>query len=92
MWVSDVTSGVTMLSRQGPDSRALLSRITDADLSNDACPYFTAQNSDLEFSLGWAFRMSFVGELGWELLIPCEFALGVYDALVREGEIGRAHV
>ena len=86
MWITDATSGLTMLSVQGPKSRALLSRITDAELSNEAFPYYTAQQIDLEYALGWAFRMSFVGELGWELYIPAEFALGVYDSLVREGE------
>jgi 4-methylaminobutanoate oxidase (formaldehyde-forming) len=92
VWVGDATSGFTMMSVQGPKSRGLLSRITDADLSNEAFPYFTAQHIDLEFALGWAFRMSFVGELGWELYVPAEFALGVYDALVREGdEFGFKH-
>ncbi len=85
--ITDVTSGLTLMSLQGPLSRTLLSRITDADLSNDAFPYFTAQEIDLEYALGWAFRMSFVGELGWELYVPAEYALGVYDALVREGEV-----
>lgn len=90
--VTDVTSGITLLSIQGPKSREFLSRISDADLSNQAFPYFTARQIDLEFALGWAFRMSFVGELGWELYIPAEFAPGVYDALVREGEgLGLAH-
>jgi 4-methylaminobutanoate oxidase (formaldehyde-forming) len=92
MSVTDATSGLTMLSVQGPRSRELLARITDADLSNDAFPYYTAQQIDMEYTLGWAFRMSFVGELGWELYIPSEFALGVYDALIREGaEFGLAH-
>jgi glycine cleavage system aminomethyltransferase T/glycine/D-amino acid oxidase-like deaminating enzyme len=83
--VTDATSGITLISVQGPRSRELLSKITDADLSNEAFPYFTAQQLDLEYGLGWAFRMSFVGELGWELYVPAEFALGVYDAVVREG-------
>ncbi len=92
MWVTDATSGLALLSVQGPKSRALLERITDADLSNDAFPYFTAQQIDLEFALGWAFRMSFVGELGWELYVPAELALGVYEALLHEGEgFGLAH-
>jgi len=69
-----------------------LSRISDADLSNEAFPYFTAQQIDMQYALGWAFRMSFVGELGWELYIPAEFALTVYDALVREGDdLGLVH-
>ncbi|MDP3984505.1 MAG: aminomethyltransferase family protein, partial [Acidimicrobiia bacterium] len=86
MWINDVTSGIALMSLQGPRSRDLLSQITDADLSNEAFPYLTARQLDLEFALGWAFRMSFVGELGWELYVPAEFALGVYDALIREGE------
>jgi 4-methylaminobutanoate oxidase (formaldehyde-forming) len=90
--VADHTSGITLLSVQGPRSRELLNRISDADLSNEAFPYFTAQQIDLECAIGWAFRMSFVGELGWELYVPAEFGLGVYDALVREGaELGFAH-
>ncbi len=86
VWISDVTSGYTMMSLQGPKSRDLLAKVSDADLSNEAFPYFTAQHIDLEYALGWAFRMSFVGELGWELYVPSEFAVGVFDALVREGE------
>ena len=86
IWMTDVTSGYTLMSVQGPRSRDLLTRITDADLSNDAFPYFTAQQIDVEFALAWAFRLSFVGELGWELYVPSDFALGVYEALVREGE------
>ena len=86
MWVTDATSGLTMISVQGPKSRDLLSRVSDADLSNEAFPYYTAQQIDLEYAIGWAFRMSFVGELGWELYVPSEFAPGVYDAVVREGE------
>jgi glycine cleavage system aminomethyltransferase T/glycine/D-amino acid oxidase-like deaminating enzyme len=90
--VSDVTSAMALLSVQGPRSRELLSRITDADLSNDSFPYFTARHVDLECALGWAFRMSFVGELGWELYVPTEFALGVYESLVRNGaDLGLAH-
>ncbi len=86
MWVTDATSALTMISVQGPKARDLLSQITDADLSNEAFPYYTAQQIDLEYALGWALRMSFVGELGWELYVPSEFALGVYDAVVREGD------
>ena len=90
--VTDLTSGITLLSVQGPRSRDLLNRITDADLTNQAFPYFTAQQIELECALGWAFRMSFVGELGWELYVPAEFALGVYEALVREGsDLGLTH-
>jgi len=86
--VTDVTSGMALFSVQGPKSRALLSELTTADLSNDAFPYLTAQEIDLHQAQALAVRMSFVGELGWELFVPAEFALGVYDRLV---EVGTAH-
>ena len=83
--VTDMTSAYTMLSVQGPRSRDLLSRVTTAELGNDAFPYFTAQHIDLHHGEGWALRMSFVGELGWELYIPTEFAIGVFDQLMETG-------
>lgn len=92
VYVTDVTSAYTLLSVQGPASRDLLSRVTIADLDNDAFPYFTAQQLDLHHGIGWAVRMSFVGELGWELYVPTEFALGVYDRVIEAGaELGLAH-
>ncbi len=84
--VTDITSAYTLLSVQGPESRNLLSKLTLADLSNEAFPYFTAQEIDLHHGRGWAVRMSFVGELGWELYIPTEFALGIYDRLMELGD------
>lgn len=90
--IADQTSGYGLLSVQGPDSRKLLSKITTADLSNEAFPYFTSQEIDLHHALGWAFRMSFVGELGWELYIPTEFTASVYDRIIEVGsELGLAH-
>jgi len=88
VYVTDVTSGFALLSVQGPASRALLAELTTADLSNEAFPYLTAQEIDLHHARALAVRMSFVGELGWELFVPTEFALGVYDRLV---EAGAAH-
>ncbi|MDX2381495.1 MAG: FAD-dependent oxidoreductase, partial [Acidimicrobiia bacterium] len=91
-YVTDITSGITLLSVQGPRSRDLLSEVTTSDLANEAFPYFTAQEIDLHFGLGLAIRMSFVGELGWELYVPSEFALGVYDRIVEVGtEFGLLH-
>lgn len=84
--VTDVTSGYAILSVQGPDSRKLLSEITTTSLSNEDFPYFTASEVDLYQARGMAFRLSFVGELGWELYVPSEFAIGVYDALAEIGE------
>ena len=90
--VTDVTSGYTLLSVQGPGSRDLLSEVTLADLDNAAFPYYTAQQIDLHHGLGLALRMSFVGELGWELYVPTEFALNVYDRIIEVGsEFGLLH-
>ncbi len=92
MTVTDMTSAYTLLSVQGPRSRKLLSQVTQADLSNEAFPYFTAQELDLHHGRGFAARLSFVGELGWELFIPTEFAVGIYDRIVEIGdEYGLAH-
>jgi 4-methylaminobutanoate oxidase (formaldehyde-forming) len=84
--VTDMTSGYALLSLQGPDSRKVLSEITTTSLSNEDFPYFTAQEVDLHHAPGMAFRMSFVGELGWELYVPSEFAVGLYDAVFEAGE------
>ena len=83
--VTDMTSGLALLSVQGPRSRELLSTITTASLGNDDFPYYTAQTIDIHQARGWAFRMSFVGELGWELYVPTEFAVGVYDRIIETG-------
>jgi 4-methylaminobutanoate oxidase (formaldehyde-forming) len=90
--VTDVTSAHSVLSVMGPQSRALLSTLTPADLSNDAFPFGTSQIIDLGYARVRASRVTFVGELGWELYIPTEFAQGVYDVLVAAGaEFGLRH-
>ena len=83
--VTDVTSGTTLMTVQGPRSRQLLSRLTSADLSNEAFPYLTAREIDLHYARVLAMRVTYVGELGWELHVPAELALTVYDALLEAG-------
>lgn len=83
--VTDVTSGTTLLTVQGPRSREMLQRLTSADLSNDAFPYLTAREIDVHYARALAMRVTYVGELGWELHIPAEFSLTVYDALTEAG-------
>ena len=91
--LTDVTSGHAVLGVMGPRARDLLTRVTDADLSNDAFPFATSQEIDLAYAKVRASRISYVGELGWELYIPTEFSLGVYDAIVAEGDdLGLKHV
>lgn len=83
--VTEVTSATTLLSVQGPKSRTLLSRLTDADLSNEAFPYLSAQHIDIGYAPVLAIRVTYLGELGWELHIPTEYAAGVYDDLFAAG-------
>jgi len=83
--LTEVTSAYTMLAVMGPKSRDLLENLTDADLSNKAFPFATAQEIDMAYARPLAIRMSFVGELGWELYIPTEFSNNVFDALLKEG-------
>jgi 4-methylaminobutanoate oxidase (formaldehyde-forming) len=84
--LTDVTSAYAVIGVMGPNSRQLLSRLTDADFSNEAFPFGTAQEIDFARAKVLAMRVTYVGELGWELYIPTEFARAVYDALVAEGE------
>ena len=84
--LADVTSAYSVLSVQGPKSRDLLGRIIDADLSNEAFPFATSQEIDIGYARVIALRLTFIGELGWELHIPSEFAQGVFDALAEVGQ------
>jgi glycine cleavage system aminomethyltransferase T/glycine/D-amino acid oxidase-like deaminating enzyme len=84
-FVTDVTSGYALINIQGPKSRQLLSLVTHADLSNEAFPYMTMQEIDVGCALAKAFRITYLGELGYELYMPTEFALHVYDTIVAAG-------
>lgn len=83
---TDITSGLPMLGLMGPNSRALLEELTGADLSNEAFPFGTMQELELGYAKVRAGRITYVGELGWEIYIPTEFAVHVYDQLVKAGE------
>jgi len=84
--VTDVTSSYCMLGLMGPNSRAVLSKLTDADLGNEAFPFGTSQQIDVAYAIAQATRMTYVGELGWELMVPTEFAQGLYDAIMDVGK------
>ncbi len=84
-YVTDVTSGTTLLSVQGPASRTLLGRLSSADLSTEAFPYLSARTIDVGLARCLALRITYVGELGYELHIPTEYGLTVYDALMAAG-------
>jgi heterotetrameric sarcosine oxidase gamma subunit len=90
--VADVTSTRATLAVMGPGSRELLQPLTTADLSNDAFPFLTAREITIANAPAIAIRASFVGELGWELYVPTEFAVHAYDTIVGTGaDLGLKH-
>lgn len=83
--VSDVTSAYAQINIQGPTSRALLQAVTTHDLSNAAFPFRTARAIDIGFARVLCLRITYLGELGYELYVPSEQAIPVYDRLVEAG-------
>jgi glycine cleavage system aminomethyltransferase T len=83
--IVNVTHDQAMLGVMGPNSRALLSELTSADLSNDGFHFGTGQPLEIAGAQVLALRMSYVGELGWELYVPNADSVAVYDAMVEAG-------
>ena len=84
--LTNVTSGFSVISLMGPNARALLQSLTPADLSNEAFRFATSREIELGYAFVRASRITYVGELGWELYIPTEFATGVYDEIIAAGD------
>ena len=81
----DVTSGEACLAVMGPKSRDVLQSTTTADLSNAAFLFGAVQSIELGMAIVRAHRVTYVGELGWELYMPTEFARHVFDAIMAAG-------
>ena len=84
-FIADVTSGYAQINIQGPNSRALLQSITTADLGNEAFPFRTAREIDLGFARALCIRITYLGELGYELYIPAEMAGHAYERITEAG-------
>ena len=84
--VTDITSAYAVLAVMGPASRDVVQSLTQADMSEEAFPFATNQQIDIGSCVVRANRMSYVGELGWELYVPTEFAVHVFDQLMAAGE------
>jgi 4-methylaminobutanoate oxidase (formaldehyde-forming) len=84
--IVDVSSMYAVLALMGPRSRELLSKVSDAGFGNDAFPFGTSREIDLGYARLRATRLSYVGELGWELYVPVEQAVAVYEMLQEAGE------
>ncbi|MEI8298532.1 MAG: FAD-dependent oxidoreductase [Pseudomonadota bacterium] len=91
-FVTDVTSGYGQLNVQGPRSRELLQKITSQPLGNEDFPFRTAREIDIGFARVLCVRITYLGELGYELYVPAEQAIHVYDLVAEAGrEFGVAH-
>ncbi|KAL9184902.1 hypothetical protein ACHAXT_002679 [Thalassiosira profunda] len=89
-FVHDMTGAYTQINLQGPQSRALLQRLTSCDL--DDFPFRSVAEIDIGYALVLCARITYVGELGYELYIPTEHACHVYDAIVAAGaDFGLTH-
>ena len=83
--LTNVSSGMGVLSIMGPNSRALLQSLSPNDLRDAAFPFGTSHEIELGYAIVRASRITYVGELGWELYIPTEFMAGVYDEIAAAG-------
>ena len=88
----DVTSAFAVYGVMGPRSRELLSRVSRSDLSDEAFPFGSSREIDLGYATVRATRITYVGELGWELYVPAEFAVSAYEDLMNAGaDLGLAN-
>ncbi|WP_232209651.1 aminomethyltransferase family protein [Rhodobacter ferrooxidans] len=83
--LTDVTSGSAVLSLMGPEARDILARVCPDDLSNEGFPFGTARRISVARCPVLALRVTYVGELGWELHMPTDVAVTVYEALMQAG-------
>lgn len=83
---TDVTSSEAVIALMGPKSRDFLQTLTSTDLSNEAFPFATAQTIELGMAHARAHRITYVGELGYELYVAADQALHVFDTLWEAGQ------
>jgi dimethylglycine oxidase len=84
--LDDRTSGLCCLGVWGPLARTLVSSVSEDELSNEAFPYMTAQDFHIGYVPVRGLRISYVGELGWEIYAPTEFGAELWDTLWQAGE------
>ncbi len=83
----DVTNAYAVINLCGPMARDVLSAVSDDDVSNEAMPFLAARTVGIGHAEALAVRIGYVGELGYELYVPQEFAVHVYDQLLAAGEV-----
>lgn len=90
--IADVTSGLSMFAVMGPRSRELMSCLSPQDFCNEAFPFGTSREIDVGYARVRASRLTFVGELGYEIYVESEFAAHVYEQIVGAGaKFGLSH-
>lgn len=85
-FVTDMSGAYGQLNIQGPKARELMQALTDTDMSNEAFPFRHAKEIAIGFARLLCVRITYLGELGYELYIPAEQAVHVYDRIVEAGE------
>ena len=84
--ITDVTAGEGVLAVMGPKSRELLNKVSPADFSNAVNPFGTAQEIEIGMGLARAHRVSYVGELGWEIYVSADMAGHVFETVMEAGQ------
>ncbi len=84
--IDDVTSEYCGIGLWGPRARNVLQRVCADNVSNRAFPYFSSKALSIGSAPARALRVSYVGELGWEIYVPTEYGLGTWDALWKAGQ------
>jgi len=84
--ITDLTAAEAVLAVMGPNSRALLNKVSPNDFSNRTNPFGTAQEIEIGMGLARAHRVSYVGELGWEIYVSADMAGHVFETLVEAGQ------
>ena len=84
--ITDISSAYAAVGLWGPKARDVLRSVAEEDVSNAAFPYYTSKNLTIGTAPALALRVSYAGELGWELYAPTEYALGMWDTLWAAGQ------
>jgi glycine cleavage system aminomethyltransferase T/glycine/D-amino acid oxidase-like deaminating enzyme len=84
--ITDLTPAISQINIHGPKARLLMEKVACADMTDGAFPFMTWQDIDVGYWVVKAFRVTFVGELGWELQVPSYAAVQVYDLLKAAGQ------
>lgn len=84
--ITDVTAGEGVLAVMGPNARKLMQAVSPADFSNEHNPFGTAQQIEIGMGLARAHRVTYVGELGWEIYVPSDMAAHVFETFIAAGQ------